>query len=77
MFFNFKQTLKEMNLVIDIEDSNLEENFSVLKQLDFIHSIAEFKSSSFDKKWSESSNLSISQARRLTKSKVRELWIQK
>jgi hypothetical protein len=63
-----------MKLVIDIEDNNLAEGLSVLKQLDFIHSIAEFQPSTFDEKWEKSSNLSSSEARIRTKSKVRELW---
>jgi hypothetical protein len=66
-----------MKLVIDIEDNNLAEGLSVLKQLDFIHSIEEFPPSSFDEKWVESSNLSLTEARIRTKSKVRELWRQK
>jgi hypothetical protein len=65
-----------MKVLIQIPDEKASFGLQVLQSLDFVNIVDEnyHDSTEFDKKWNDPSNLTISEARILTKNKIRSFW---
>lgn len=65
-----------MKVLIQIPDEKASFGLQVLQSLDFVNIVDEnyLDNSEFDKKWNNPSNLTISEARILSKSKIRSFW---
>ncbi|MES2795089.1 MAG: hypothetical protein V4683_03930 [Bacteroidota bacterium] len=65
-----------MKVIVQIPDDRAAFGIQVLHSLDFVDSIEEQYSvdEEFEKKWNDPSNLTLSEARILTKSKIKAFW---
>lgn len=63
-----------MKILIEIPDEKASFGLKVLQSLDFVDIVDENYSDDFEKKWKDTSNLSLSEARILTKNKIKAFW---
>lgn len=66
-----------MKLLVEISDNKSSFGIQVLQSLDFVESIESQDLNynlEFEKKWNDPSNLTIEEARIMTKSKIKSFW---